>query len=438
MKAKADLMFKNAFVFVGLSPLLLTAAGTVQPSEVRGANHPPDGPEVKHVCAVSPTVIAITLQAGQHVSNQLVPYVAEAGDEIVEEEKDKPRHAVKDGRVIDYFQKGLFRKINHKRVRVGLLSPDGKWVFIEHATKGQLLDESVVDNPAAFDIESTDDRVYARLRHPVKVFRKGKPDGFSQPLPFVYTISLQLPGPLKEGARYTIRFVGVNTSQEAVTFTYKPRQTRSIALHAIQTGYRPDDPFKRAYLSFWMGVDGIGKSGSCTHDANTFELVDAGGKTVFRGKAQLVKKAGDAEQICVHEKFDYTKAAVRRLDFSAFRTPGEYRVFVPGIGLSGPFRIAADVWEKPLKAAMQGILAQRQGVDLAPLRVHTQAYLPSRRWRRVLSDGHARAGRPGRGSRKAYDRVGEKRPAQEGDRRLGRLSRRGRLGHPGWSLERDL
>ncbi len=63
---------------------------------------------------------------------------------------------------------------------------------------------------------------------------------------------------------------------------------------------------------------------------------------------------------------DYTKAAVRRLDFSAFHAPGEYRVFVPGIGLSGPFRIAADVWEKPFKAAMQGILAQRQGIDLGP------------------------------------------------------------------------
>ena len=63
---------------------------------------------------------------------------------------------------------------------------------------------------------------------------------------------------------------------------------------------------------------------------------------------------------------DYTKAAVRRLDFSAFNTPGEYRVFIPGIGLSGPFRIAADVWEKPFQAAMQGILAQRQGIDLGP------------------------------------------------------------------------
>ena len=91
---------------------------------------------MRHVCAVAPDVIAITLQAGQHVNNQLVPYVAEPGDELVEEEKDKPRHEVKDGKVVDYFPKALYRKVNNKRTRVGLLSPDGKQVFIEGTTHG--------------------------------------------------------------------------------------------------------------------------------------------------------------------------------------------------------------------------------------------------------------------------------------------------------------
>ena len=177
--------------------------------------------------------------------------------------------------------------------------------------------------PEAYSLISTDDRNYARPRFPAKVFRKGKPNGFSRPLPFLYTISLKLPSPLKEGATYTIRFVGVNTSQATVAYVHKPRQTRSIAVHAIQTGYRPDDPYKRAYLSFWMGVDQDGKNGSCTPDVNAFELVDAAGKTVFTGKAELAKNAGEEEQICIHEKLDYTKAAVRRLDFSTFKTPGE-------------------------------------------------------------------------------------------------------------------
>jgi endoglucanase len=332
----------------------------------KGAPHAADGPQVKLVCATGSDVLSIVVQAGKHVNNALQPYEAQPGDEIAEEARNSPRHAVQDGRVVDYFQKGLFRKINNERTKLGLLSPDGKWVFIERATKGQVLDETVVDLPAAYAIRSPDDPAYAAAAAPRAVFRKGKPNGFSRPLPFLYTISLKLPSPLQEGARYTIRFVGVNTSQESVAYVHEPRRTRSIAVHAIQTGYRPDDPYKRAYFSFWMGVDRAGKHGSCTHEPRAFELLDAGGKTVFSGKAELAKAGGTEEQICIHEKQDYTKAAVYRLDFSRFSTAGEYRVLVPGIGLGGPFRIAADVWEAPFKTAMQGILAQRQGIDLGP------------------------------------------------------------------------
>jgi endoglucanase len=331
-----------------------------------GAPHPADGPKVQHICAVAADVIAVTIQAGQHVSNRLVPYVAEPGDELVEQEKDQPQHEVKDGKIVDYYVRSLFRKVDNQRTKVGLLSPDGKWVFIERATQGQLLDETVVDEPEAYRVGSPDDARCAVPRAPIKVFRKGKPNGYSMPLPFIYTISLRLSSPLVEGAGYTIRFVGVNTSQEAVEYVHKPGQTESIALHAIQTGYRPDDPYKRACLSFWMGVDRDGRSGSCTPQPDRFELVDEAGKTVFTGKPETAKAADQEEQISIHEKLDYTKAAVRRLDFSGFRTPGQYRVFVPGLGLSGPFRIAADVWEKPFKAAMQGILAQRQAIDLGP------------------------------------------------------------------------
>jgi endoglucanase len=332
----------------------------------KGAKHPEDGPEVKHVSAVDADVVAVVLQAGKHVNNDLKPYTAQPGDEFEEEQKDQPRHLVKDGKVVDYCQKALYRTVDKRRTRVGLISPDGKWVFVERHSLGQLLEETIVDLPAAYTIQSADDPAFATAKAPAAVFRKGKPNGFSQPLPFLYTISLKLPSPLKEGAAYAIRLAGVNTSKETVTYVHKPRQTRSLAVHAIQTGYRPDDPYKRAYLSFWMGADKDGKSGSCRPKVDRFELLDGAGKTVFSGKAELSKADGAEEQISIHEKLDYTKSAVYRLDFSAFSVPGEYRVFVPGIGTSGPLRIAADVWDRPFKAAMQGILAQRQGIDLGP------------------------------------------------------------------------
>lgn len=331
-----------------------------------GAGHRATGLQVTHVCATAPDVVSVTVQAGRHVNNRLVPYVPEPGDEIVEEAKDAPRHTVRDGRVVDYCQKGLFRKVGGARTRVGLVSEDGRWLFVEGATAGDLLDETVVDEPEAYAVTSPDDPAYAAPVRPAAVFRKGKPNGFSRPLPFLYTLSLRLPTPLKEGATYALRFVGVNTAAETVTYGHRPREVRSLAIHAIQTGYRPDDPHKRAYVSFWMGVDKGGQSGSCTPAVETFELVDGAGRTVFTGKAELAKADRATEQISVHETLDYTKAAVYRLDFSRFTVPGEYRVHVPGIGVSGPFRLAADAWEVPFRAAMQGILAQRQGIDLGP------------------------------------------------------------------------
>ena len=55
-----------------------------------GAPHPVDGPEVRQVCAVAPDVIAVALQAGKHVNNQLVPYAAEPGDNSRQRKKTSP------------------------------------------------------------------------------------------------------------------------------------------------------------------------------------------------------------------------------------------------------------------------------------------------------------------------------------------------------------
>ena len=332
----------------------------------KGAQHPEDGPEIKHVSAVDADVLAVVLQAGRHVSNQLVPYTAQPGDEIVEEQKDKPHQVVQDGKIVKYYQRTLYRLVDKKRTPVGLLSPDGTQLFIEGRSSGQLLEETLVDLPAAYTIQSADDPAFIAPQAPAAVFRKGKPNGFSRPLPFLYTISLRLPAPLKEGAAYTIRFFGVNTSKETVTYVHRPRQTRSLAVHAIQSGYRPDDPYKRAYFSFWMGTDKDQRHASSRHKVETFELLDAAGQAVFTARAELAKADGADEQICIHEKQDYTKSAVYRLDFSTFAREGEYRVYVPGIGTSWPLRIAADVWEAPFKAAMRAVLTQRQAIALGP------------------------------------------------------------------------
>ncbi|MDW8105765.1 MAG: glycoside hydrolase family 9 protein, partial [Armatimonadota bacterium] len=358
---------QQVFVFLLLLSLLCAARGAFPSGGALARQDTSSGklPQVIHVCAVAPDMLAIEIQSGQFTPNQLIRYTPQQGDELVEE-RDRAHREIVDGKLVETFQKRLYRTVNGQRTSIGLLSPDGKYLFIEGRSQGELLDETAVDLPDSYRIQSNDDPAYRQPRQPTAVYRKGKPNGFSQPFPFLYTISLRLPSPLREGATYTITLQGLNTQQKRLTYTHRPRAVRSLAVHAIQTGYRPDDPFKRAYYSFWAGVDRDGKHGFCTLKADTFELIDSNGKTVFRGKVQQAKREGEEEQVSVQERGDYSKSPVYRLDFSAFRQPGQYRVYVPGVGVSYPFRIAENVWEQPFKAAMLGILHQRQGIDLGP------------------------------------------------------------------------
>lgn len=331
-----------------------------------GAAHPEDGPDVVHVCAVAPDVLALTIQAGKQVGNELRPYAPRPDDEIIEQKSDSPRYSVKDGKVVEYFPKKLYRSIDGNRTEIGLVSPDGKQVFAQGASTGTFLDETAVDEPLAYTIQSGTHTAYSAPKHPLAVFRKGKPNGNSQPLPFLYTVSLQLASPLKENAEYTIRLIGVNTRQKTVAYVHRPRSTRSLAVHANQSGYRSDDPFKRAYVSYWMGVDKNGIAAGCTPEITAFELIDDLGKTVYSGKAERAKQEGEEERICVHETTDYTKSSVYRLDFSGFSAPGSYRVFVPNLGTSYRFEVSDNVWNAPFKAAMRGVFTQRQGIELGP------------------------------------------------------------------------
>ena len=48
-------------------------------------------------------------------------------------------------------------------------------------------------------------------------------------------------------------------------------------------------------------------------------------------------------------------------DFSALREPGEYRLEVPGVGRSAPFRVASDVYNGPFRTVTRGMYLWRCG-----------------------------------------------------------------------------
>ncbi|WP_165226550.1 glycoside hydrolase family 9 protein [Aquisphaera insulae] len=344
------------------------AAARLAKQEARRAiRHAADGPRVVHVGAVAAEILGVTLIEGTSRRNGYVPYVEQPGDRIVGEGKVA---AWVDGRVVlDAPEKRTLRRIVDGQEReigylVGGRGPDAPrslWPFEERT--GADLQKLTAGDPESYRIVSPDDPAYAAGKIPRAVHRKTKP--LDRVFPsggqiLRHTIYLVLPAPLVEGRTYTIEFPGLNASEPAVRYVHDTRTATSEAIHAQQAGYRPDDPFKRAFLSIWLG-----SGGAYTHrGVSDFELIDGSGRVAFTGKAERTLAADGKESMPGVR--NHSGTAVWALDFSRFAAPGTYRVRVPGIGTSEPFPIAPDVWEGAFKKSMHGFLAQRSGIALGP------------------------------------------------------------------------
>ncbi len=329
----------------------------------KGAPHPADGPEVRLVCAITPSMMELEIQAQEYKPGSMKPYTAQPDDTLKEGKKE---WVVRDGKMVqETVGQTVERKDNKGRnVSLGTLSFDRKWILVSGEVSGSPLDTSVVEEAGAYIIKSTDDKSYASPAVPVAVYRKSKPNSplANGSMAICHKIYLKLPKPMKEGATYTVQLKGLNTKAESVTYKHDTRSARSEAIHVTQVGYRSDDPFKCGYLSDWLGT-----GGACDYridEVRTFELIDAkSGKTVFTGKPELAKVN---EALHAMQKSNYAMTPVYWLDFSSFSTPGTYRVRVPGIGTSYPFPISDMVWDNVFKIGMRGVLCQRTGIELGP------------------------------------------------------------------------
>jgi endoglucanase len=216
-----------------------------------------------------------------------------------------------------------------------------------------------VQAPQAYRVVSPDDVAYRQATQPVSVHVKSKPTGQANgQMSIRYHVYLTLPSPLRESATYTIQLVGINTRQSRVDYTHDSSRVRSEAIHVTQIGYRPDDSFKRAYLSLWMGTGGAVK-----YDTKAFEILDARSReSVYTGRVSDTFPAERVESLRGDK--NHTQTNVYYLDFHEFSTPGEYLVRVPGIGTSHPFRIAEGVWREAFKTSMHGFLSHRSGIEL--------------------------------------------------------------------------
>jgi len=329
--------------------------------------HPADGPKVVHLGAVAPDMLAVTIEAGDVIHKGQQPYEKQDGDRI---KRQGPRAIMwEDGEIVQAKRDlELVRRMGENKAwAIGHLAHEAGMLHPNEGFEGRPITELTVDAPEAYRVVSASDARFAEPITPIAVHRKSKlidrqqSTGANDPA-MGHVLFLKLPEALREGAEYEVRFVGVNAAREAVTYRHAPRETRSIAVHVNQVGYRPDDPYKRALLSIWLGTGGA--HAYDTENLRFHLLDDRTGESVYQGPVEPAQAADQTSRM--RGGYNHNQTHVYRMNFADFDQPGRYRVYVEGIGCSYPFEIAADVWERAFRTSMMGLLHHRSGLELGP------------------------------------------------------------------------
>ena len=176
-------------------------------------------------------------------------------------------------------------------------------------------------------------------------------------------IFLQLPKPMKQGARYTVSIPkGVNADKTEAEVKFDIWSSVSEAVHVNIIGYSPEEEVKAADLYLWLGDGG-------QRDYTTFE-----GKKVWlyntrTGRKQKVGNVSFWMSASEYEKEanrkNMTGSDVWNIDFTA-STPGRYRLVVEDVGCSMDFDISNEVYFQPYHYSVRGYYYMRLGEPVDP------------------------------------------------------------------------
>ncbi|MDB6019102.1 MAG: putative cellulase precursor protein [Pedosphaera sp.] len=166
---------------------------------------------------------------------------------------------------------------------------------------------------------------------------------------------LQLAAPVETETTVEVKNPDGTLWPRSMAFTVTAAAARySPAIHVNQVGYVPALP-KKAMVGYYLGsLQELNVSAT-----NDFQLVEAQtGKTVFQGRLRPRPETG----------YTYTPTPYQKVleaDFTPFQTPGEYKLFVPGLGTSYPFFIDDGAAAAFTRTYALGIYHQRCGTDNA-------------------------------------------------------------------------
>lgn len=280
-----------------------------------------EGPVVTHIGTITPGLIEVIIQEQDVIEKGQVSF--ENTQKTRLQPSGKKRVVNRGGglKIDEKNTKVERQQDNGKYEEIGSLAVNaGKLALPDRITGREITDETL-EIPAAYRVQSQDDSAYGNAREPVEVYRKSKVTDLANgvkgnPMPVRHHIFLKLPENLKPGASYTVSFPGVNTQEESASFTYDSRANRSTAVRVPQVGYRPDDPFKRGFLSMWLGTGGELEY----PDSLTFEIIGAeDGKTYYEGEVERAFAADAQESFKKGRNYSKTNT-VRFINFHRRQT----------------------------------------------------------------------------------------------------------------------
>jgi hypothetical protein len=166
---------------------------------------------------------------------------------------------------------------------------------------------------------------------------------------------LSLRGPVPDGTTVEVSSPGAALWPADMRFVARAEPSRlSPAIHVNQVGYIPGGA-KVAMVGYYLGSLGELR----LPEGTRFRAIDAGtGRSAFEGALKLRPDRGWTYATATYQR-------VMEADFSPLRIPGVYRLQVPGLGMSLPFRIDEGTAAAFARAYALGLYHQRCGAENA-------------------------------------------------------------------------
>ena len=171
----------------------------------------------------------------------------------------------------------------------------------------------------------------------------------------VFTSYIKLSTPMTIGNTYTFTL----KNGESVSIEYTAT-SRAKSIKVNQEGYLLNEK-KKAYFGAWLGPKG-GKYPSEDLESLTFEIRNKSNNTVvYTGNGTRIEGNLTDKTYNKSTGFTYpvTGENTWELDFSDFKTEGEYYVYIPNVGCSWDFKVSDRAWDKALWVYARGMYHQR-------------------------------------------------------------------------------